>query len=226
MFENERKLLFDEMADLESAYNYAKSHLDELIKRSRVTLSPGYVSKLVETITAVKSAKIGAIRELANLSRMEEELRLKIRKSEGGEDDQARLLDLFRSIFQGSQVEEENRLPSDEDVDALLEARLSNHDKPAALPAPVDRVEDAEEEDGERWVALVCDSSGRPFVVDSRTSEVLDGYDLSGVEITVTENEDGELVAFDQDGDQIDIVEIADGEDEDEDEEEREPEEL
>lgn len=215
-FKDDIDLLQQELEDTNLLYDELKEHFDN-IKNSR---SPGalrFISDQTKSLISLKSHKISLIKEKISSKKMILELDMKIKSVNGSKGNGGDLRALLAMINEENLVESSPELTvlynsncDDEDIDDLLDKRLMDMEKENKSIKEEDEdniFEDDETSEDEEEVFIVVDMNGNKYVVNS-DYEFQEGYEDPDFEVKYDEDEEGNIIAYDDDGNQYEIIEI------------------
>jgi len=206
----ELQMLNDALQENETLFNEVYTHYNSVKKGGSGTLS--FVEKQTANLVGLKANKLNIIQQIVNSKKIDAETKLKILTANKGEDGEERIIkqvadsmyDLilknkkertFEEIL-GSQknIEVEQK---EEDVDALLEARLNEENT---------QQEKKTEETAVEEFFYVVDMEKNIYCVD-KDYNLIEDASIPDVTITIKE-EDGEVIAKDEHGNIYDVVEF------------------
>jgi hypothetical protein len=209
----ELSLLHEALKENEDLYDEVKTHYDKVKQGGSGTLQ--FVEKQTANLISLKSNKISIIQQMVNVKKVDAETKLKIANANKGEEGTDKLVgqmadamyDLilskkkdksFEDII-GTQKKLDQEVPKEDepDVDALLEARLSELEP---------KVEEPKVEEVVPSHTFVVDMDKNIYCVDSDFNFIED-VEIPELNITIEEI-DGEYVAVDEDGNKYDVVEF------------------
>jgi hypothetical protein len=212
----EEQMLQQALKDNEKFYDEIKTHYDALVKaRSGGTLQ--FIEKQTSNLITLKQNKVGIIKEMINVKKMNADMQLKInaanKKEDGTNDKITQLIPAmhefllsnksnktFEEVMGGSQktsIPEMMDPQEEEDIDALLEARLSEGE---------DKKEESKEEVQIPQYIYVFDVDKNIYCLDEDYNIVEDVV-LPEIEVSILED-NGELYAQDDEGNRYDVVEF------------------
>jgi hypothetical protein len=213
----EEKMLQQALKENEDFYDEIKGHYDALIKaKSSGTLQ--FIEKQTSNLITLKQNKVGIIKEMINVKKMNAEMKIKInaanKKEDGTNDKISQLIPAMHEYLLSNKSNktfdevsgsgsQKSSLPApmdpqeEEDIDALLEARLSNEKS---------KEEESKEEVQVPQYIYVFDVEKNIYCLDEEYNIVEDVV-LPDIEVSILE-ENGELYAEDDEGNRYDVVEF------------------
>jgi hypothetical protein len=219
MFADELKMLEDETQVTEDLYSELKQHFDA-VKNSRNSGALKFIADQAKNLISLRMQKVSLVKERVSIKKIAQDLDLKAKGKDGGVNNTAELREIVKMITgtidikPQDVVNPETNISSD-DEDAL-EARFRELEASGQIVLDGDfkksstLMEEESVDEGlfeeEPEVKIVVDEQGNKYVVNN-DYEVQDGYDIPEFEITYKEI-DGELHAFDDEGDELEIIEI------------------
>jgi hypothetical protein len=212
---SEMKLLNEALKESEELFTEVKTHYDNVKKGGSGTLQ--FVEKQTANLISLKQNKLGIIQQMITAKKTDAELKLKIanaNKDDKGND--ALLGQLTNQMYDliiknkgdksfdeliGAQKKLENAQQTEEDVDAILEARLEEEEK---KKDEKQKVEEKSSEEPE--FIYVVDLDKNIYCLDSDYN-IIEDASIPDVTITITEI-DGEYIAKDEHGNDYQVVEF------------------
>jgi hypothetical protein len=212
----EMKLLNEALKESEDLFAEVKTHYDKVKSGGSGTLQ--FVEKQTANLISLKQNKLGIIQQMVNAKKTDAELKLKIanaNKDDKGND--ALLGQLTNQMYDliirnkgdksfdelvGAQKKLEESNQTEEDIDAILEARLQEEEKKKEEV----QVKEEETNSDETEYMYVVDLDKNIYCLDSDYNIVEDAS-IPDVTITITEK-DGEYTAKDEHGNVYQVVEF------------------
>jgi hypothetical protein len=208
----ELSMLTEALKENDELYTEVKEHYDKVKKGGPGTLQ--FVEKQTANLISLKSNKISIIQQIVNTKKVDAETRIKILNANKGEDGNDKIIrqmadsmyDLilknkkdksFDEIMVGTQKKVESTSVNEEDIDALLEARLKEEQS--------ETIEEVQEVVQPEFIYVV-DMDKNIYCIDSDYNIVEDAS-IPDVTITIKEM-DGEVIATDEHGNMYDVVEF------------------
>jgi len=208
----ELSMLKEALKENEDLYDEVKEHYDKVRKGGSGTLQ--FVEKQTSNLISLKSNKVSIIQNIINTKKAKAELELKVINANKGQDgSDENILKLANSMYDlilhnkgdksfddimGTQKNEE-LISDEEDVDALLEARLAEEE--AKSPEP----EEAKKEDKPK-IIYVVDMNKNIYAVDEDYN-IMEDAPIPDMNISIIEDGD-EYIAKDDLGNTYDVVEF------------------
>lgn len=212
----EMKLLQEALQENEELFTEIKTHYDNVKKGGPGTLQ--FIEKQTSNLISLKQNKLGIIQQMVNVKKTDAELKLKIanaNKDDKGND--ALLGQMANQMYDliirnkgdksfdelvGTQKKLEEAQQNEEDVDAILEARLAEEEKKKEeVKQPTSNGNEEESE-----YMYVVDLDKNIYCLDKDYNLVEDAS-IPDVTITITE-QDGEYTAKDEHGNIYQVVEF------------------
>ena len=219
IFKDELELINHEMSITEELYNELKEHFDG-IKKSRSQGTLKFLADQAKTLISLRGHKGDLIKEKVNIKKIIADLNFKERAAEakdGGSttniEDLRKILELINqnSYKPETSVAPPPSIKDEDEVDELLNERLremgllDDEKEDVNEEEPFEEYEnDKIEESGE--IRLVVDMESNIYVINEDYEVQID-YEVPEFEVTY-KNIDGEIRAFDPEGNELEIIEI------------------
>lgn len=214
-FQDEKKLLYEELNQNDILYKQLKAHFDKLLN-SHYSGSLKFISDQTSNILGSKKDRVEIIKTLINIKKIEGDNKVKeaqFNKNEDGNSEQYKqlamavanvLADKPKDGTTISKLIENNKKQSKEeidDIDKQLDMRL----------AETNEKEEKEEEKEKIDYKVVCDSKGNVYPVDEDYNLLDDVEVPSGYKIHfVLDEKDKSKHAYNEENKEIEIIEVED----------------
>ena len=211
---DEIKLLNEALQDNENLFTEIKGHYDKVKQGGPGTLQ--FVEKQTSNLISLKANRVSIIQQMITAKKTEAEMKLKI--ANAGKDDSgnsALIGEISASMYDlilkgkgdksfdelvGTQKNDENAM-SEEDVDAILEARMAEEESKTKIEVQEEVIEETKNE-----YQYVVDIHGNVYCLDDEYNIIEDAPELDA---TITINVvDNEYVATDENGVKYEVVEF------------------
>ena len=211
-FKDSLELITGKRAEVKDLYDEIKEHYDTIKKeKNRSTLS--FIYNQTANLVSLINADISLIKEYNSVKKVISDTELKKSQMENKDSDaQAgamakELYTLIKQDIRQKDNEPDSEVPVDTDkMDAELERRLEELD--------IDTDDIKQDVTQEKIVRAVSDQNGNVYLVTDNEDGTLefvestDQFDVSLIEVSIETTDDGETKAYDQHGNEMQVVEV------------------
>lgn len=209
-FKNELDLIQAEIKATDDLYDEIKEHFDK-VKKSTSPGALSFVTKQTPNLVSLKGNKISLIKDLVNAKKVIIETSLKTKPDDNKDDDNATLKAIHKMLLENKREDYINSINEttkneteqfdDDYYDQLLEEKVAEINQTAESPQEEIKTIVKEED-----VKYVVDLEKNIYVVDSEYN-MLDDYPIPDFIIDFQEI-DGETKAFNQHGEELEVVSL------------------
>jgi len=215
--DEEYNMLLLELQSLDILFNEAKDRLDAVAK-TPTRANPVFMSSQTANLISIKEKRLNIIKELTNIKRTKMDMEAKMFSANNKLEDQQSgvskdILDLYRllnksdktTLLQSSmeEAEEENiEQPSNEEIDKILNDRLSIGEEEQKIETKKTQVLPAE-------YNIVCTKNKELYIIDSDYNIIDDcEFDTSLINIVKFDTVEDEEFAYDEDNNRYEVVAV------------------
>ncbi|WCS68268.1 hypothetical protein Goe21_01580 [Bacillus phage vB_BsuM-Goe21] len=216
----ELSILQNELEKIDELYDETKEHYDK-VKNSGSNGTLTFIEKQTSNLISLKTGKISIIQQIVNAKKTEADIALKNqRNQEGGDNSDIREIvagvhdyilnnkkdKKFSEIInkKESEISGGSQKNDEEDIDALLEARLKEEQNENNSEKEDTQIEEVNEHQ------YVVDIDKNIYCLDS-SYNIIEDAEIPDLQIEIIE-ENGEYIARDENGKIYDVVEFTEDE--------------